>query len=186
MAKKVGKATKRSHAPIKRAKRKRRVWKRFSEGTWFAVPIGKGTWSVGVIARVGARSMTFGYFFGPARRRVPTLEDTRDLTADAAVLCVLFGDLGLQDGSWLVIGEDEEWNPDDWPLPAFGRYSPTASPTSTAVRVVYSDSLERTSERACTKADVEHLPLHRLCGSGYVEDVLADLLKRRRTTDRQG
>lgn len=39
----------------------------YKEGDWFAVPLGGAGYALGLVARVGRRGVTFGYFFGPRR-----------------------------------------------------------------------------------------------------------------------
>jgi hypothetical protein len=51
----------------------------YNEGDWFAVPLREGGFAIGVIARVMPRKegVVLGYFFGPRRNAVPTVEEAQ-------------------------------------------------------------------------------------------------------------
>ncbi|WP_425308290.1 Imm26 family immunity protein [Ammonicoccus fulvus] len=66
------------------------------EGDWFAVPLRKGGYAVGLIARANRDGVLLGYFFGPRREAVPSLSDVEELTPDDAIRVGKFGHLGLK------------------------------------------------------------------------------------------
>jgi hypothetical protein len=84
-----------------------------SEGDCYAVPLKSGGFGVGVVARKGKRGALFGYFFGPRREQIPTISDVRAIRAETADLCALFGDLGIQNGEWIHLGQLEGWDSND-------------------------------------------------------------------------
>src|SRR6266705_1440571 len=103
--------------PLSRPKKRRA----YPEGTVFAVPLRGGGYAVGLVARVGRRGTTLGYFFGPRREKVPVLSEVAELNPEAALLVELFGDLGLMEGHWPIIGLASSFDRRRWPLPPFGR-----------------------------------------------------------------
>ncbi|MGI8854722.1 MAG: immunity 26/phosphotriesterase HocA family protein [Thermomicrobiales bacterium] len=92
----------------------------YQEGDWFAVPLRDGGFGVGIVARMDGKGRVLGYFFGPRRDAVPLLPEVASMKADQAVWIHCFGDLGLIEKDWTVLGNDATWNRADWPMPAFG------------------------------------------------------------------
>jgi hypothetical protein len=76
----------------------------YREGDWFAVPLRAGGFAAVIVARAmpGREGVLLGYFFGPRRDRVPTLDELSALSASDAVLVERFGDLGILDGAGAV------------------------------------------------------------------------------------
>ncbi|MGJ4890539.1 Imm26 family immunity protein [Bradyrhizobium sp. HKCCYLS3077] len=146
----------------------------YSEGTVFLVPLRDGGFARGIVARtpLRARKILLGYFFGPW---LGSTNDAsfRDLHPGHAVLCGRFGDLGLHDGSWPVLGAHPQWQRSIWPFPDFVRQEPL---TSRAYLVRYSDTdprkreFERPIDPDCA------LPSDGLWGAGAVELILTRLL----------
>jgi Immunity protein 26 len=60
----------------------------YSEGDWFAIPLRGGGFATGLIARMmpHREGVLLGYFFGPRRDKVPTLDELRDLSTPDAIL----------------------------------------------------------------------------------------------------
>jgi hypothetical protein len=116
-----------------------------------------------------------GYFFGPRRLNLPSLEELHGLRPERAVLVQRFGDLHLMDDRWPILGYVDDWRRDDWPMPAFGRY---VEIDEKAWRVVYQDDNPNSVPRE-TRISVEesqHLPDDGLLGAGLVELTLTRLL----------
>lgn len=147
----------------------------YKEGTWFAVPLPGGAYVVGVVARMGRRGVTLGYFFGPKRNAVPALDEVEELRPEQAILVKIFGDLGLIDASWPIIGWSAIWDRRRWPMPSFGRFDPA---TGHAFRVEYSEEtlLDPVRETEIPFEQEERLPRWALSGAGAIELVLARLL----------
>lgn len=148
----------------------------YCEGDWFAVPLGNDGFAVGLVARVAPKgAVLFGYFFGPRRQLMPTVDDVREFRPSDAVLVGMFGDLFLLQGRWPVIGKVEPWERARWPMPAFGRRVPGHD---LAYRVEYPDDnpngLPR--ETRITVEECQHLPSDGLDGARAVEITLAHLL----------
>jgi hypothetical protein len=145
----------------------------YPEGTWFAVPLRTGGYALGVLARATGNGPAFGYFFGPRREVIPSISDVVTLGPQLAVLAANFGDLGLLEGKWPVLGQEAGWDRDRWPLPAFGRVDEVANK---AWRVIYSDNLEVVAEQPCPVSNARQLPKDGLSGYGAVEKRLTKLL----------
>ena len=145
------------------------------EGDVFAVPLREGGYAVGVVARKDTGGILFGYFFGPRRESVPTLEDVQGLSPNEAVLVEIFGHLGLRDRTWPILGAMKPWNREAWPIPEFCR---TQSLTGRTWRVTYGDDLATpVREERCTAEVASTLRPDRLAGAGAVEIGLTKLLR---------
>jgi hypothetical protein len=82
----------------------------YSEGSVFLVPLRNGGYARGVVARATAKGKTlFGYFFGP---RIESTGSTvlDDLNPANATLRIRFGDLGLINGAWPLLGRIPNWD----------------------------------------------------------------------------
>jgi hypothetical protein len=94
----------------------------YREGTVFAVPIAKESYAIGLVARCNPRNYAiFGYFFPKVFHKPPVIEELTDLSPEASVLMVRFGDYGLVKKLWPVIGQLDPWHRNQWPMPLFYR-----------------------------------------------------------------
>ena len=147
----------------------------YHEGDWFAVPLRDGGFGVGVVARANPRGCVLGYFFGPRHPDVPTLEDVRGLKPGDAVLVRKFGDLGLLEKTWPILGRLADWERREWPMPVFGRYEEL---TGRSFKVFYDDNdpIKVIREEQVAPGDAEQRPGDGLMGSGFAEILLTRLL----------
>ena len=149
-------------------------WVNYSEGDWFAVRLRDGGFAVGVIARASPDAALLGYFFGPRHDEVPTLADVVDLRWEDAVFICRFSHLGLIGGSWPILGQLEDWDRIDWPIPVFVRYEVT---TGRSFWVYYDDDLTMPlREKQVTPGLAEQGPGDDLMSPGLVEKRLTRLL----------
>ena len=96
--------------------------KNYGEGDWFGVPLKQGGYALGIIARSSHKSPScLGFFFGSIYVNLPTIEKTQLLQAKNAVLIAWFGDLGLINGAWPIIGPSVKFDKKGWPVPLFKR-----------------------------------------------------------------
>jgi hypothetical protein len=94
----------------------------YREGSCFAVPLRKGGYGLGIVARLAPRGkIVLAYFFGPRLETLPSSSDVPELKADEAIKCLRVGDLGLMNGEWPVLGDLPHWRREDWPTPGFVR-----------------------------------------------------------------
>jgi hypothetical protein len=146
----------------------------YSEGSVFLVPLGGGGFARGIVARVPLRAgkILLGYFFGP---KVHAISDVMydDLEPKQAILCVRFGDLGLINGTWSVLGILPSWQRANWPFPDFVRRELL---TNRAYLVHYVDTDPRKIEFEKPIDPSCDLSTDGLCGSGWVELRLTKLL----------
>ncbi|MBZ9722125.1 MULTISPECIES: Imm26 family immunity protein [unclassified Mesorhizobium] len=92
----------------------------YREGTLFAVPLRRGGYVIGLVARSAPRGrIILVYLFGPKRSEIPNLKDISTLQRKDAIRCLRVGDLGLINGDWRIIGELDAWRKEDWPMPRF-------------------------------------------------------------------
>lgn len=168
-----------------RTRHRMKAAQRYPESTIFAVPLGDGTYALGLVARRAPRGrILFGYFFGPKLKDIPKLSELPRLSTDMAIDKCQFGDLGLFDGSWPVIGQLRPWNREDWPLPLFYRdeykYLPPPDPDAKRIFLIkYSDDdpAKLLWERRVPEIPPDALS-DGLSGSGFVESYLRDVLDR--------
>ena len=106
----------------------------YSEGSWFGVPLPRGGYAVGIIARMAPRGrIIFSYLFGPRRSALPTADELSNLSPETAVEYRRIGDLGLLNGEWPIIGVHPLWDRSKWPMMPFIRKIDLAR----AARIVY-------------------------------------------------
>lgn len=150
--------------------------RKYVNGTWFSIPLPSGGLACGVVARSKARApVALGYFFGPRRDHPATITEVAGYSPIDAVLVKRFGDLGLMDGSWPVIGRSESWETADWPNPVFEMEDPLRD--NLWWRLTYADTdpmqeLTRTSSRTSDP----RLPRSGSSNKGAIEAVLDRLL----------
>lgn len=149
----------------------------YSEGDWFAVPLRDGGFAVGVIARAMPRKegVLLGYFFRPRRIVPPALEALSGLSASDAVMVEIFGDLGIINGEWPLLGRMNGWDRAAWPTPEFGRFEEL---TGRAFKVVYDNENPNRviREEQIDPSELAGLPKDGLSGAGAVERTLTRLL----------
>ncbi|HEV7814429.1 MAG TPA: Imm26 family immunity protein [Janthinobacterium sp.] len=148
----------------------------YAEGSWFAVPLKSGGYGAGVVARMapGGR-IILAYLFGPKREEVPTLAELAGLRPGAAIRRLRTGDLGLINRRWPIIGQLDNWERGDWPMPPFIR---RAELLKRAWRANYLDAdpgkLEREESIPYTTQNLESDSLY---GYGATEILLSKLLE---------
>ncbi len=149
---------------------------KYQEGDWFSIPLTNRRYARGIVARTGPRRrIVFGYFFGPALRKVPTVDEIESYTPSDALLIGMFGDLSLILKEWPIIGQISKWYRSKWPMPNFARHD---EDDDDAWEVVYSEDNPAitVSERRRTPLQISHLPEDCLMGAGYVEIELEKLI----------
>lgn len=148
----------------------------YDVGTIFSVPLRDGGYAIGVVARCDHKGLVFGYFFGPRLETIPESVAWRDLKAEKAVLIGQFGDIGLKNGEWKLVGAIEQWNPDVWPMPGFC----SAGEDENVVTISYYDDTTFEIKSVITEprsAETAKLPVDRVMGYGAVEIRLTRLLE---------
>jgi hypothetical protein len=116
----------------------------------------------------------FGYFFGPVISEPSTATIPDNLKPEDAILSGRFGDLGLINGEWIVLGEKDGWNEEEWKMPPFIRVD---EHSGKAFLSVYDENtLNFVSEKPCSPALVSKYPYDRSMGYGSVEIKLTKLL----------
>lgn len=154
---------------------------KYNEGDWIAIPLTGGLYGIGIIARMkrgrGAKAI-FGYFFDVLFDGPPTKEDAYALNflLTDSVYCCRFGDLGLHEGTWKVVGPSKKWRREDWPMPSFIRRDIINK--SLCQKITYSDDdpHKHILEEPFNCESIENLPRDGLNGAGAVEKVLTKLL----------
>ena len=145
------------------------------EGLWFAVPLRGGGYGAGLVARVNRGGVLLGYFFGPKRQDVPTLDAVAVLRPDDAVLVQRFGHLGLEQGTWPALGKLPDWDRTVWPMPVFVRFEELSG---RSLHVYYDDDDPNRiiRETQVAPGTAEHGPRDGLFTAGAAEKVLTGLL----------
>ena len=146
----------------------------YDEGDWFNVPLRTEGFAVGLVVRRDGRGIVVGYFFGRRFSSTSSIEDVAQLETKDAVLICRFGDLGLLNGQWPIIGKHLLWTRAEWPLPRFVR----TDAVSGALRLItYSEEdLSEIGAVPCTRQEAEGLPQDGMFGFGAVEIKLTKLL----------
>lgn len=146
----------------------------YSEGSVFLIPLRKGGYARGVVARSDPKgAILFGYFFGP-RLASPDDSTLDDLDPRNAILRAMFGALGLRNGKWPILGIAPGWDRSNWRIPDFARRDPLGRMKSRRVR--YSDADPSHREAEYPIEDDSGLAADSLYGYGAVEIKLTKLL----------
>jgi hypothetical protein len=96
----------------------------YGEGTFFAIPLRTGGFARGVVARVSPKKASLlGYFFGPKLNCLGDV-NVHGMSPDCALAMWMFGDLGLKNGQWPILGILPGWRREDWAMPDFVRRDP--------------------------------------------------------------
>ncbi len=100
----------------------------------------------------------------------------QDLKPDDAILVGQFGDIGLKNGEWKLVGSIEHWSQDEWPMPAFS--SPADDDSMVTITDYDDDTLNTKSVRTVPQSEeTAKLPVDRVMGYGSVEIRLTRLLE---------
>lgn len=150
---------------------------KYREGDWFAVPLRSGGYAVGVVARTKGAGV-LGYFFGPRWAAAPAPQALATLRPDASILISVFGDLGLINGEWPIIGRLENWDRNEWPMPVFARVD--SLDPGKCLRITYADDDPNLSgvvkEEVCSPEEASRLLPEAMSGYGAIEIKLTHLL----------
>jgi hypothetical protein len=148
----------------------------YAEGSWFAVPLERGGFGLGLVARSTAKGcVIFCYFFGPKRTKVPALAEVKHLKPADALRRWRVGDLGLIEGDWPIIGKYPHWRRAEWRMPPFVR---TDDLSRKSWRIHYDDLDPNVQIRREPEAyGTTLLEGDGVMGSGAVELVLSDILQ---------
>jgi hypothetical protein len=145
----------------------------YSEGTVFLVPLRNGGFARGVVARVDPKGkILLGYFFGP--RYETNAVPINEFRPDAALLRLRVGALGLQNGSWPILGQITGWKRPEWPMPDFVRSDPLGTRKPRLVHYA-DDDPSRIEDEHPIEQD-PGLQTDSLSGYGVIEIKLTKLL----------
>ena len=147
----------------------------YSEGTLFFGPLRTGGFAREVVTRVGnGGKVLFGYFFGPRLPSATTMQSC-DLDPAKAILRLRFGDLGLINGEWPIVGTIPNWDRSRWPISNLVRGDALGKRAPVIVRYSDSDPSKIESELVVTSCPPE-LGADSLSGYGAVEIKLTKML----------
>jgi hypothetical protein len=147
----------------------------YHEGSWFAVPLINGGYAAGLVARMSPQGkIMLAYLFGPKRAVMPTLADVQDLKAGDALKAIRTGDMALANGRWPVLGEAEQFERNDWPVPVFIRRSDALK---RAWQATYADDPAKPEREVSVPYETAGLETDSLFGYGSTELLLTKLLE---------
>ena len=156
----------------------------YREGHFFLLPVERGAYAVGLIARAPPRGgVLLGYFFGPRRSQAPVAQWLHALHPQQAVLVCRFKDTALYRGEWKLLDPLDSFTRAGWPIPAFHRFdgSVTHVPGNDSVqdwRVEYGDDnlIVPLKETPAHGADLK-LPEDIAYDPGLLADTVGGLVK---------
>jgi hypothetical protein len=146
----------------------------YKKGTWFLVPLRTQGYAMGLVARMNGKGGIFGYFFAPVIAGPSVATIPHGFRPQDAVFYGRFGDLGLINGEWTVLGEKDDWDEKDWKMPPFVRVDEHAG--KAFLSVYDENTLKFVSEKPCDPALVDEYPYDSDMGYGSVEIQLTKLL----------
>jgi len=143
----------------------------YEEGSWFLVPMGKNAFVPGLIARMAPEGkVLLGYFFGKVFREIPSVKAMDQFQEKDAVKIHRFGDLGLINGEWPILGRLPLWNRNDWPMPAFMQVEPISN---RVWKIEYPDENPGGKPRRTRiTGSSSNLPKDGMGGYKYIEEIL--------------
>lgn len=144
-------------------------------GTWFCVPLRTKGYAIGVVTRIGDGGVLFGYFFSMLVEEVP-LAIPDGCSSEDKILCTKFGCLGFKKKRWPIIGVDECFDPNNWPLPPMIRVD---DGSNVAFLTEYNDVVSAVSEKRVDASLIDRYPYDSLLGAGAVEIKLTNLIARK-------
>ncbi|HEX8602480.1 MAG TPA: Imm26 family immunity protein [Pseudoduganella sp.] len=147
----------------------------YHEGSWFAVPLNNGGYAAGLVARMSPQGkIMLAYLFGPKRATIPTLADVQGLRAGDAAKAIRTGDMALANGRWPVLGDAENFDRNDWPVPVFIRRSDSLK---RAWQATYADDPAKPEREISVPYETAGLESDSLFGYGSTELLLTKLLE---------
>jgi immunity protein 26 of polymorphic toxin system len=149
----------------------------FSEGDCFSIPLRDGGFARGVVTRMDGKGGIFGYFFSPRIEKFTDISITKDLYPEKAIFAGQFGDLGLINGEWKVIGQVSEWSRTKWTMPSFFLRMEKGDPKG-FLSAYDEDTLKCIGEQEVqiSEIDIQEFPEDGLMGYGFVEIRLTKIL----------
>jgi hypothetical protein len=155
----------------------RKVKVKYEEGAWFLVPLLHHGFIAGVVARVSSthKGILLGYFFSDIYVQHPSLDALCSLNPSSAREVIRFGDMGLRNGEWPILGKCANWSSTDWGMPNFVREEPL---TKRRYEVFY-DSVNpalRLGEKELTAGEGENLKRDSFWGHFAVQRYMAHIL----------
>ncbi|MEI2431189.1 immunity 26/phosphotriesterase HocA family protein [Lysobacter yananisis] len=95
---------------------------KYSEGTWFAVPLRNGGFATGVVTRKSKKGgIIVAHYFGPQRDTPSTMDEVESHSAAYALIVLRSGDISIKKGLWPTIGHTPNFSIEEWPTPLFIR-----------------------------------------------------------------
>jgi Immunity protein 26 len=91
-----------------------------NEGNLFLVPLGNGSYSLGLIARLKEETgSVLGFFFNAVHNPVTSVDHLLQQKPQDAIAVMKFGYGALRDNVWKVIGPLSSWKREDWEVTTF-------------------------------------------------------------------
>ncbi len=147
----------------------------YQEGSVFLVPLEQGGYATGLVARHAPKGkLVLGYFFGPHLKEMKDFSFSNIRTGNV-LHCKRFGDLGLIEGHWLVMGQLPDWKRENWPMPVFKKFN-VASNIFDALLYYDDDDPGKLIKEEAFNGET-NLPEAGLAGYGFIEKKLSDILK---------
>jgi len=143
-------------------------------GKLFVVPLEDGGFSVGLVARQN-KNILLGYFFDTYFPKQPSEIGGFIVDKNNIFLICLVGITGLKNNEWTIIGDLPDWDKNEWTVPIFKQKDPLLD---IYYAIIYDDDLNETSRKKISKEEAETLYKSGIHGSGVVESILSDKLKK--------
>lgn len=131
---------------------------------------------MGLVVDHNGEGQVVGYFFIQRFDELPTFEQANSSTLADVIQSFRFGDLGIIEFDWKVIGQRDRYDIDEWPTPIFG----SVVGRNRAAKCIYQRGQfdERDAKIAICLEEAKTLPDNWLAGCGLVEIRLTKLLSR--------
>lgn len=149
---------------------------KYVDGDIFVFPLRNNGFGVGLIAHHN-KGMIVGYFLNEKFKRIPKTDELNLKFEKKNIIYIcIFGQLGLKNEEWKLIGRLDKFKKEDWPIPEFKRSVMFLEETWLGVSYDKELSID-TIERKITKEVAENMPDDGLAGHGFVEIKMTKLLE---------
>jgi hypothetical protein len=150
----------------------RKSKRKLREGTFFGVPLMKGGYCLGIIARQN-KGIALGYFFNKIYSDVPSI-NIADAEKNKVILIAKFSGLEIEEGAWPIIETDTKFCREEWPIPVMKMEDPLRSKF---YGVLYDETLLSDIRVGITEEEAARMFKYGLYGSIALQKKLESLIR---------
>ena len=130
---------------------------------------------IGMITRISKQKIPLCYFFKNVHQQTPSLNTFLDIKNEPILLIQEAGIQGFKDGSWVIIGRNDDFRRSDWPVPIFFHHTQPFKPQL----IYFDDDMNEIKRESVNPNDIHSfslLPRAGLGGSRFIEKILSKII----------